>query len=38
MELNDEDFRAMLKLIPNGMPINLEDLEEIFSQEDANPI
>jgi len=27
-----KEIQSMLKLIPNGMVIGLEDLEEIFSQ------
>jgi len=33
-KINDKDIRAMLKLIPNKMIINIKDLEEIFSQEE----
>ena len=29
-----KEIQSMLKLIPNGMVIGLEDLEEIFTQDD----
>jgi len=28
------EIAAMLKLIPNGVTVSLEDLEEIYSQDD----
>ncbi len=34
--MNDEDIKAMLKTIPNNFPVCLEDLEEIFPQEEKN--
>jgi len=32
MERTSEEIKQMLKLIPNGVVINLEDLKEIYSQ------
>jgi hypothetical protein len=32
--MNKEEIRAMLKIIPNGIAVSLEDLEEIYSQDD----
>ena len=29
-----KEIQAMLKLIPNGVGVTLEDLEEIYSQDD----
>jgi len=29
-----ESIKEMMKLIPNGIAVNLEDLEEIFKQDD----
>jgi len=31
--MNIEEIKEALKLIPNGFPITLEDLEEIFKKE-----
>ncbi len=34
------EIQAMMKIIPNGFPVTLEDLEEIYSQDDkktSNP-
>ena len=30
---NIKEIQAMLKLIPNNFPVDLEDLEEIFKDE-----
>ena len=35
MQMNNEEIKEMLKLIPNNFPINLEDLKEIFKNNDA---
>ena len=32
--MSENEIQAMLKLIPNGVVIDLEDLNEIFSQEE----
>jgi len=34
MKYTNKEIQAMLKLIPNNFPVCLEDLEEIFSQND----
>ena len=31
---NKKEILSMIKLLPNGLIINLEDLEEIFSQDE----
>ena len=33
-ELTEQEVHDMMKVIPNGIPLILEDLYEIFSQED----
>ncbi len=34
MERTIKEIQVMLKLIPNGVGVTLEDLEEIYSQND----
>jgi len=35
MDYNIKEIQAMLKLIPNGVVISGDDLEQIFSQDDT---
>lgn len=35
-ERSVEELRDMMRLIPNGMVIHKDDLEEIFSQEEKD--
>jgi len=33
-----KEIQAMLKIIPNGFPVTLEDLKEIYSQDDIRQV
>ena len=35
--MDKEQIQQMLKLIPNNFPVCLEDLEEIFNQNEIQP-